>query len=251
MKISYIESAEGLLVSGPEWRELERKISCEAPDILVTNEMPFGNWLAGEKNYSAKEAEASISAHNDGLVALKQLNASTILSSRPVSFDGKLANEAFALANGKYKFAHQKHYFPDEPGFYETNWFANVKPGFDVIEVNGLVIGIILCTELFFNEWARSYGKQGAHLIVVPRATGHSIEHWKTAASMAAIVSGCYVVSSNRVGKSDQDFEFGGNGFAYAPDGTFISETSPENPVVSLNIDVNFIKRQQKASPRV
>jgi predicted amidohydrolase len=249
MKVSYIESPEGLLVSGDEWLKLEEKIARENPDVLVTNEMPFGNWLAGVKEYNSEDAEDSISAHEDGLDALKQLNIPTILSSRPVLFEGKLANEAFVLVNGEYKFAHQKHYFPEEPGFYETDWFANAKPGFDVVEANGLVIGVILCTELFFNEWARSYGRQGAHLIVVQRATELTIEHWKTAAAMAAIVSGCYVVSSNRVGRFDDDLVFGGNGFAFAPDGTLISETSPEKRVVSIDLDFDIIKSQQKNYP--
>jgi N-carbamoylputrescine amidase len=249
MKVSYVESPEGLLASGAEWQKLEERIASENPDVFVTNEMPFGNWLAGVKEYDAKDAQGSISAHKDGLDALKQLNVPTILSSRPVPFEGKLANEAFVLVNGEYKFAHQKHYFPEEPGYYETDWFSNAKPGFGVVEANGLVIGVLLCTELFFNEWARSYGRQGAHLIVVQRATEQTVEHWKTAAAMAAIVSGCYVVSSNRVGKFDEDLIFGGKGFAFAPDGSLISETSSDKPVVSIDLDFDFIKDQQKKYP--
>ena len=211
--------------------------------------MPFGNWLAAAKEYSADEADKSIYAHNDGLDTLKKLNIPTILSSRPVPFKGKLANESFALVNGEYKFAHQKHYFPEGSGFYETKWFVNEKSGFDIIEANGLKIGVLLCTELFFNEWARSYGRQGAHLIVVPRATGETVEHWKTAAAMAAIVSGCYVVSSNRVGRFDDELIFGGNGFAFSPGGTLISETSAENPVMSIDLDFDLIKNKQKDYP--
>lgn len=249
MKISFIESPEGLLASGAKWQKLEEQIASENPDVLVKNEMPFGNWLAAAKEYSSEVVKESITAHDAGLEALKQLNITTILSSRPVPFKGKLANEAFALVNGEYKFAHQKHYFPEEPGYYETNWFANEKPGFDVIETNGLVVGVLLCTELFFNEWARSYGRQGAHLIVVQRATEERVEHWKTAAAMAAIVSGCYVVSSNRVGRFDDNLDFGGIGFAYAPNGTLISETSDEKPVVSIDLDFDLIKNQQKNYP--
>ncbi len=79
-----------------------------------------------------------------------------------------------------------------------------------------------------YNEWARSYGRQGAHLIVVPRASEQSFECRKTAAAMAAIVSGCYVVSSNRVGISGSELEFGGKGFAFAPDGSPEHKASPD-----------------------
>lgn len=249
MKISYIESPEGLLVSAVEWETLEAQIAREKPDVLVTNEMPFGRWLAGENQFNLRDAKNSITAHGEGIEALKRLNVPTVVSSRPALFEGKLVNEAFVLVNGEYKFAHQKHYFPEESGFYETEWFVNANPGFDIVESNGLVIGVMLCTELMFNEWARSYGRQGAHLIVVPRASGQSVENWKTAAAMAAIVSGCYVFSSNRVGNYDEELTFGGNGFAFAPDGTLISETSLDQPVVSVDLDFDWIKEQQSTYP--
>lgn len=100
-----------------------------------------------------------------------------------------------------------------------------------------------------FNEWARSYRRQGAHLLVIPRASEQGFERWKTAAAMAAIVSGCYVVSANRVGKCGDELTFGGKGFAFSPDGSLISETSSDNPVVSFDLDFGFVENQQKQYP--
>ncbi len=249
MKITYIESPEGLTHEGPEWEKLQQQILLEKPDVLVTNEMPFGQWLAACNEYNTVDAEESILAHDLGVDALKQLGLPLVLSSRPVSSKGKLANEAFALIDGDYHFAHQKHYFPDEPGFYETAWFRTAKKSFKVIQANRLTVGFLLCTELMFNEWARSYRRQGAQLIVIPRASEQGFERWKTAAAMAAIVSGCYVVSSNRFGKASSELEFGGKGFAFAPDGSQISETSTNNPVVSFNLDISTVEKQQKQYP--
>ena len=73
---------------------------------------------------------------------------------------------------------------------------------------------------------------------------GASHARWKTAAAMAAIVSGCYVVSSNRVGG-----RFGGKGFAFSPAGDLIAETDAENPVVSIEIDLAEVARAQAAYP--
>jgi len=249
MKITYIESPEGLLHEGAEWEKLKLQIIAAKPAVLVTNEMPFGSWLAVNNNFNRESAEGSISAHDSGVEALKKLNIPLILSSRPVPSEAKLANEAYALINGDYRFAHQKHYFPEEAGFYETAWFRTEKTGFDVFKTNELTVGFLLCTELMFNEWARSYRRQGAHLLVVPRASEQGFEHWKTAAAMAAIVSGCYVVSSNRVGKATNELAFGGKGFAFAPDGSLISETSPDNPVISFDLDLDFVEKQQKQYP--
>ena len=249
MKITYVEFPEGLIAEGSDWEDIRKKIASERPDVLVTNEMPFGKWLSASNNFDAQCAEESISAHDIGINALKELNIPLILSSRPIKCEDILANEAFALVNGEYSFAHQKHYFPEETGFYETSWFRTVKKGFDVFKSENLAVGVLLCTEIMFNEWARSYRYQGAQLIVVPRATEQSFEKWKTAASMAAIVSGCYVVSSNRVGRVNDHLVFGGKGFAFAPDGSFISETSTDSPIVSFELDLELVKKQQKQYP--
>ena len=249
MKITFIESPEGLLKDSTEWDILKRKIIAENTDVLVTNEMPFGSWLSVSDQFCHQAASESIVAHDEGITALKDLNIPLVLSSRPVKVGNKLTNDAFSLINGDYQFAHQKHYFPEEVGFYETHWFCNEKPRFDVVKTDNLTIGFLLCTELMFNEWARSYRQQGAQLIVIPRATGQSITQWKTAASMAAIVSGCYVVSSNRVGKVDKDLTFGGIGFAFAPDGSLLSETSADCPVMSFHLDIQRVAEQQKQYP--
>lgn len=145
--------------------------------------------------------------------------------------------------------AHHKQYFPEEPGFYETAWYKPLVKGFEVLQTPYLNVGFQLCTEIMFNEWSRAYGRQGAHLIAVPRATGETVEHWKTAMAMAAVVSGCYVVSANRVGKHDDQLTFGGRGFAYAPNGRLICETSTENPVVSFSIDLSEVDAQKQEYP--
>ena len=72
---------------------------------------------------------------------------------------------------------------------------------------------------------------------------------WEAAGAMAAIVSGCYVVSSNRVGPGRGEVRFGGNGFAFAPDGTCIARTSAAQPVVSIEIDPERVVRQRAEYP--
>lgn len=96
---------------------LRRQIDSVGADIILTNEMPFGEWLASHERFDTLRAENSIRLHDEGLDALRNLNARIVLSSRPVRADGKLANEAFSLHSREYRFLHQKHYFPQESGF--------------------------------------------------------------------------------------------------------------------------------------
>ena len=249
MKISFIESPEGLEVGTEQWESLQRQIIEQRSDVLITNEMPFGNWLAASSDYNQELANASMAAHSAGIEALIGLQLPLILSSQPVPAGERIANEAFALVEGHYQSVHHKHYFPQEPGFYEASWFIAQKTEFDIIRTPLLNVGFLLCTELMFNEWARHYAREGAQLIAVPRAAGQTYGQWKTAAAMAAIVSGCYVVSANRNGSAADGQVFGGKGFAYAPDGSFICETSASHPVCSFEVDLDWVARAQREYP--
>jgi N-carbamoylputrescine amidase len=149
----------------------------------------------------------------------------------------RLANEAFVLENGTVRPLHRKQYFPNEPGWFESEWYTGDGSGFGVTEILGIKVGVLLCTEAMFNEHARAYGKQAASLIVIPRASGAVIQSWTIAGAMASLVSGSYVVSSNRVWLSRGGTRFGGGGFAYAPHGDLLAVTGAANPVQTLELD--------------
>jgi N-carbamoylputrescine amidase len=120
---------------------------------------------------------------------------------------------------------------------------------FEPVVVCGVCVGVLLCTEVMFNEHARHYREQGAELIVVPRATGRAVDVFRIAGAMASIVSGCYVVSSNRVGQGSNGPTVGGKGFACGPNGEFIDMTSPENPLAVIELDIASVKEKQKSYP--
>ncbi len=249
MRVAIIQAPTNMLPGSNEWAELAREISHARPEVLITNEMPFGSWLAESNTFDREGAAQSIREGEAGIEVLRTLDIPVVLSSRPVSAGERLANEAFALVGGKYQRVHHKQYFPDEPGFFESDWFQAHLDGFDVVDLGGWSAGFLLCTELFFTEWARYYRRQGASLIAIPRASGESLRTWLPAAQTAAIVSGCYVASSNRVGVASPELTFGGRGFCIAPDGTVIAETSAEQPVVVFELDVETSALQQRQYP--
>ena len=238
LRIAFVEWPEGLSTGDDQWGALQDSVTASHPDILVTNELPFGAWLADSDVFSEDEVRVSLRAHDEGLKGLANLHLPAVISSRPVWNGKRLANEAFVLENGAVRRLHRKQYFPDEPGWFESKWYAGDGSGFGVAEVLGIKVGVLLCTDAMFNERARAYGKQAASLIVIPRASGLNIEPWKIAGAMASIVSGAYVVSSNRVGASKGGTRFGGGGFAYAPQGRLVTVTTPSNPVQTVELDL-------------
>jgi N-carbamoylputrescine amidase len=168
-----------------------------------------------------------------------------------MSSDGLRTNEAFLRSSGdNLQRVHTKQYFPDEEGYYEARWFQAGERHFRLDDAGPLRCGFLICTELMFNEHARHYGRAGAHVILVPRATGSgSLDRWLVAMRMAAIVSGSYVVSSNRSGTDSHGQTFGGHGWIIDPSGTLVAETSAEAPAVFYEIDTDLVAQAQRDYP--
>jgi N-carbamoylputrescine amidase len=249
LRIAFVEWPEALSTGHEQWAELKNSVTAARPDILVTNELPFGHWIAEDPVFSEDDARLSIRAHEEGLQGLIDLKLPAVISSRPVWNGKRLANEAFALENGVVAPLHRKQYFPNEPGWFESEWYAGDGSGFDVSEVMGIKVGVLLCTDAMFNEHARSYGKQKASLILIPRASGTEIEPWKIASAMASLVSGAYVVSSNRSGHSRGGTQFGGGGFAYAPHGRLLATTDAASPLQTIDLDPTMSESAQRDYP--
>jgi N-carbamoylputrescine amidase len=249
MRIAFVEWPEALSVDSAQWAEIKNSVAAARPDILVTNEMPFGPWIAEGAAFSHESARQSIRAHEEGLPGLKSLNVPAVISSRPVWNGKRLANEAFVLENGAVRPLHRKQYFPNEPGWFESQWYAGDDSGFSVATVQGIKVGVLLCTEAMFNERARAYGRQEASLIVIPRASGTEIEPWKIAGAMASLVSGAYVVSSNRVGRAAGGTHFGGGGFAYAPQDRLLAITTHAEPIQTFELDPAIAAAAQQSYP--
>ena len=249
LNIAFVEWPEGLSTCDAQWSVLKDAVAAAGPDILVTNELPFGPWIAENACFSEDEACHSLRAHDKGLEGLIDLALPAVISSRPVWNGKRLANEAFVLENGAVRPLHRKQYFPNEPGWFESEWYAGDSSGFDVAEILGIKVGVLLCTEAMFNERARAYGKQQASLIVIPRASGLDKRSWKIAGAMASLASGSYVVSSNRAGRSKGGTRFGGGGFAFAPHGRLLGTTGPADPVQTFELDPKMSSYARHAYP--
>jgi N-carbamoylputrescine amidase len=251
LKVGVCECPTELAAGSAEWNDLSRAVSREAPDLFLLNEMPFGPWLAAESAFDERKWRESCALHEDGLRRLEDLGAAAVAGTRPRELDGKRVNEAFAwTATGGLQGVHTKQYFPDEEGYYEARWFAAGERHFRVAAVGPVQAGFLICTELMFNECARHYGRSGANVILVPRAVGKgSLPRWLVATRMAAIVSGAYVLSSNRGGVDSRGQLFGGAGWIVDPGGELVAQTSSVTAVVFYEIDTEFVARAQKEYP--
>ena len=66
LKIAFVEWPDALSTEDVQWRELKDSITAARPDILVTNELPFGPWLAEGAVFSEDAAHLSLRLHENG-----------------------------------------------------------------------------------------------------------------------------------------------------------------------------------------
>ena len=249
-QVSVWQAPTDLLVGTAAWRTLCRGVDVESPELLLLNELPFGEWISSRPAFDESAWTASAEAHDAGIAQLHELHAATIAGTRPRRTARGRVNEAFLWKSGHLEYSHTKQQFPEEPGYYEARWFVAGERHYRCASAGALRVGFLICTELMFNEHAREYGRAGAHVLLVPRAVGGaSLSRWLVALRMAAIVSGCYVLSSNRAGAGRSGQEFGGPGWIIDPFGDVLAETSADRPVVSHIVDTAVVETAQSGYP--
>jgi N-carbamoylputrescine amidase len=226
-------------------------VARESLDLLLLNEMPFGLWISSGAEFDEATWRRSLERHAEGLARLEELGARAVAGSRPQSLAGRRVNESFVwtLETG-LRGIHTKQYFPNEEGYYEARWFEAGPRHFGPVAVAGISAAFLICTELMFNEHARHCGRAGADVLLVPRAVGgESLGRWRVAARMAAIVSGAYVLSSNRSGPDPRGQVFGGNGWIIDPFGDVVATTSAAAPLAVHRIDLAAVRRAKAEYP--
>ncbi len=251
VKVGVCEAPPELHPGSSGWQSLCESVARVAPHLFLLNELPFGPWLSSQEAFDAPAWTASCKAHADGARALRELGAAVVATSRACKIAGRRCNEALVWTRQDGpRGVHTKQYFPDEPGYFEARWFAAGERHFRVVQAGALRVGFLICTEVMFNEHARRYGREGAHAILVPRAVGSgSLGRWLVAMRMAAIVSGGYVLSSNRAGTDPRGQTFGGAGWIIDPRGDVVAQTSADNPLAFCDLDLELVARAQAEYP--
>jgi len=253
MKVTVCELPNCWAESEDTWAEIAETIQTAESDLVLLPEMPFYRWLAGSDQVDPALWQAAVAAHDGWMARLYELSAPIVVGTRPVIDEGGPRNQGFVwqTATGCRE-AHTKYYLPDEKGFWEATWYDRGDGLFNVIDVNGVKIGFLICTELWFHAHARAYAAQGIHILVCPRATPHtSVDTWLTGGQTAAVVSGAFCLSSNFNGPLIDGMAFGGRGWIIEPEaGRVLGSTTEDNPILTIDIDLTAAEDAKQTYPR-
>ena len=140
---------------------------------------------------------------------------------------------------------------PDEDGYWEASWYQRGEPVFEPCRALDLTIGVQICTEMWFLEWARHFARADAELLCVPRATPHaSVAKWLAGGQAAAVCAGAYCLSSNLWNPPGSKADCGGLGWIISPEGDVLATTNPDSPFATVEIDPEFARHSKSTYPR-
>lgn len=252
MKVTVCELNDEQDSFARDWEQLVSHVKAESSHLVLLPETPFYSYFPLTRPFSPTVWQAAIAAHDVWQARLQELTPAMVLTSRPVSAESRRLNEGFVWKpESGYRGVHIKYYLPDEEGFWEASWYHRGNGDFTPIQSSRVRIGFLICTELWFMERARAYGKDGVHIVATPRVTSKAtVDKWLSGGRTAAVISGAFSLSSNRVSLEGQPANFGGQGWIIGPDGEVLGLTSQERPFVTVEIDLNEAERAKQTYPR-
>ncbi len=252
MRVTICELPDESGAFADAWTDLVSHVQAEASELVLLPEMPFHPWLPARREVDPELWAAAVAAHDRWQERLEQLAPAVGLGSRPIERQGHRFNEGFVYEPGTgYRGVHLKSYLPDEPGFWEASWYERGPGEFAVTSAGRARIGFQICTDLWFPAHARTMGQAGAQIIAVPRATPvATVPKWLTGGAVAAVVSGAFTISSNRVAPAGGEVDLGGVGWVCDPEGVILAITSPELPVLTIDLPLEEADAAKSTYPR-
>jgi len=167
---------------------------------------------------------------------------------------GKNYNSAVVIdEKGKLLPTYRKMHIPQDPLFYEKNYFHPGDRGWRVYKTRFATFAVLICYDQWFPEAARMATLAGAEIIFYPTAIGNVVGYhaadgdwhdaWETVMRGHAIANGVHVVAVNRVGREDR-LRFWGQSFACDSFGKLLKHASSSREEVTIaKLDLSHNRR--------
>ena len=238
-----------------QWRELVAHTTRYESELVLLPEMPFFPWICSLLPVDPKLWFEGVEAHILWNQKLSELGSTIVIGTRPIVDSGSKTRYNYGYiwtARTGIQDIHKKVYLPDEEGFWEATWYKKGNKSFKPFVYVGISIGFSICTEIWFMEHVREYGKLGIHFLVCPRGTPiETVDKWIAGGRAAAVISGAFCLSSNHYGLApDEETVLGGVGWIIDPEGNVLGTTNDQKPFITLDLDLKIAEDAKSSYPR-
>ncbi len=163
--------------------------------------------------------------------------------------EGKEYHNTAVVINerGKILDKYRKIHIPQDPGFYEKDYFKESDSGYKIFKTKFGTFAVLICYDQWFPEAARSVRLAGAEMIFYPTALGNVLGYdaegdwhgaWETVQRGHAIANSLYVMAVNRVGREGK-VQFFGQSFVSDPFGKVLKRASKDKEeILTAKIDL-------------
>ena len=219
------------------WGALCEHTIRNASELVLLPEFAMVGPVWEGEHYDPATWAAVEALSNVQLERLNELSAKHVVGTRPVTIDGRRFNQGYIWSAATSVVPlRSKFFLPAQEGGWEARWFDPGDAAFPVFHAGELSFGLNICTELWALETYAAYAASEVQVIMSPRATAAvTTDKWLSVGVVAAVRSGAYSVSSNRV---DLSGACGGVGWIISPDGQVLARTTSEAPFATMGIDL-------------
>jgi N-carbamoylputrescine amidase len=249
MRVTVCELPHDPRALAEAWAGLCEHTSGQRSELVLLPELVFVDPVWEADRFDPVHWSAVVAHSAARIRHLQELRAPYVVGTRPVSIDGRPFNQGFVwTADAGVAPLRRKFHLPAEPGIWEDRWFDRGDAVFPDFRAGPLRFGLNICTELWALETYPAYAGRHVQAILSPRATAAATTaKWLSVGVVAAVRSGAFSLSSNRV---DTIGTYGGVGWIIDPEGRILATTAADRPFATVDIDLAVSTEARARYPR-
>jgi len=142
---------------------------------------------------------------------------------------------------------YRKVHLYDSFGFRESDQMLAGSRTPTLVEVRGVMVGLMTCYDLRFPELARELSRAGADLVVVPSAWvvgPRKVAHWQALVTARAIENLAYVAAVSQPGP-----RYTGHSMVVDPRGDVVAEVADGEQVLLADVHVKQVRAARAENP--
>jgi len=229
--------------------EMVRAASNEGAQVVCLPEL-FDSLYFPQEEVSEAEPQSLPNGTTDALAEVAEENGIVLIGgSLYESHNGKAYNTSVVFnSDGKMVGSYRKVHIPQDPGFYEQDYF---DPGADyqVFDTSFGKIGVLICFDQWYPEPARINKLMGADVLFYPTAIGTvtGIDQaegdwqgaWENVQRGHAIANSMVVAAVNRVGL-EKEIKFWGGSFVCDQFGKVLARAGAKEQLLIVQCDLDL-----------